>query len=305
MRLSSRSRPGPWASSDLTRRRALGGLVATGLKLAFPPGATADPHGSPEPRFPAAWILIMDRPRPWSDPAGRRAHQSLEASAGARLEVHERTWVEGEATAWLRVASSAGEVWLPEVWLAPPPVIVSAEELERIGEEPVDRFRGIDPDYVPPDLVPVSHGYEDGVEYWLRRAPAEAYEALIRAAWAEGVRLWVASAYRSYARQRTLYLNKLEASGWGQTTVAKPGHSEHQLGTAVDLTDGRAETLLREVFGESVAGRWLLRRGPDFGFAVSYTAANAPRTGYAPEPWHYRFFGTSAARRRHQAALTP
>jgi D-alanyl-D-alanine carboxypeptidase len=84
--------------------------------------------------------------------------------------------------------------------------------------------------------------------------------------------------------------------------VAKPGHSEHQLGTAVDVAGADDETVLKTEFGDTPAGKWLTAHAPAFGFAISYTAANRATTGYIPEPWHYRYVG-SAARARHEAAL--
>jgi len=50
------------------------------------------------------------------------------------------------------------------------------------------------------------------------------------------------------------------------------------------------------------AGLWMKAHAPDSGFSLSYTGANQERTGFSPEPWHYRFGGTGA-RARHEAAL--
>jgi len=147
------------------------------------------------------------------------------------------------------------------------------------------------PEYEPADLVSVGPRHEPEIDYRLRREAAQALEALLAAARADGVTLYVVSAYRSWDRQQINYQNKLARAGWNQDTVARPGHSEHQLGTAVDLTDGDETTLLEESFGRTRAGRWLRENAARFGFAQSYTDANRARTGYAPEPWHFRYWG--------------
>jgi D-alanyl-D-alanine carboxypeptidase len=117
------------------------------------------------------------------------------------------------------------------------------------------------------------------------------------------IELRLVSAYRDCETQRQVYLAKLERSGWNQRTVAKPGHSEHQLGTAIDLVGDDAAALLEEFFVSTPAGLWLREHAPDFGFSLSYTRANRLRTGYAAEPWHYRYVGAAKARTRHEAAL--
>lgn len=66
--------------------------------------------------------------------------------------------------------------------------------------------------------------------------------------------------------------------------AARPGNSEHQLGTAVDF---RLPT--------SAAGRWLAEHAPSHGFALSYPDGKQRVTGYRPEPWHVRFVGLELA----------
>lgn len=255
---------------------------------------------------PKIMVLLKDDLHLRSEADWASAASESGLGAGARVEVIEGRigpGVETEPASWKRIRANNAEGWIPDAWLAPQPQPFDPEALQRIGSEPVDRFHGIDPDYVPPDLTSISRGYDDDIEYRLRHEAARAYERMVAAARGEGVSLYVVSAYRSYETQRRIYMRKLKRSGWQQTTVAKPGHSEHQLGTTIDMTDGEAESLLQASFGETRAGRWLRRRAPEFGFATSYTEANSHSTGYSPEPWHFRYYGTSAAEAIHQAAL--
>jgi D-alanyl-D-alanine carboxypeptidase len=73
--------------------------------------------------------------------------------------------------------------------------------------------------------------------------------------------------------------------------VARPGESEHQLGTTVDLADGRLQYVLVEEFGDTPEGRWLVDHCHRFGFRLTYTPATAEALGIRPEPWHVRFLG--------------
>jgi D-alanyl-D-alanine carboxypeptidase len=172
----------------------------------------------------------------------------------------------------------------------------------QIGQELVDRDHALPAGYVPPDLTSVGPGFEKGRTYELRLEAAEAWTRMHAAARAAGVELRLVSAYRSYTHQRDRYNEAIARDGPAQDSVAPPGHSEHQLGTAVDVAGVDDATMLKHDFAETAAGQWLLAHAPEFGFAISYTRANQPKTGYTAEPWHYRYVGASA-RARHEAAI--
>lgn len=257
-----------------------------------------------------AAVLLVNTPTLWSGPSRESETRATAWKAGCRLEVRSvrgslADWMTTETT-WIEVASSPAEAssgFLPHAYLSVNPASVAPDEFERVGLETVDRRHALGPDYVPPDLVEIEHGYSDDVNYRLRRQAAAAAESMIDAAAAEGIMLYVVSAYRSWDTQQRIYERKLRRSGWNQTTVAKPGHSEHQLGTTIDLTDGDLETLLKPEFGETRAGEWLRKNAWMYGFAQSYTAHNQEKTGYSPEPWHYRYWGVNQAHERHREAL--
>jgi zinc D-Ala-D-Ala carboxypeptidase len=107
----------------------------------------------------------------------------------------------------------------------------------------------------------------------------EPLRALVKAAHAAGHRLRIESAFRSYDDQARLFRENKQVG-----RVARPGHSEHQLGTTIDF---RMPTL--------AAGDWLAEHAPDHGFVVSYPAGKQRITGYRPEPWHVRFVGQQVA----------
>jgi len=100
----------------------------------------------------------------------------------------------------------------------------------------------------------------------------------------------IGSAYRSYDYQDNLFNNYVKNMGQEKTEAlsAKPGHSQHQLGTAFDFSP------IEESFGESKEGKWMLKNSCNFGFSLSYPQGYEKITGYDYEPWHYRYIGKSA-----------
>jgi D-alanyl-D-alanine carboxypeptidase len=117
---------------------------------------------------------------------------------------------------------------------------------------------------------------------------AEALAALIADARAAGFRLRINSAYRSYKDQARVFRATKERG-----RAARPGHSEHQLGTAVDLR-----------LPSTAAIEWLQAHAFEYGFALSYPAGKQRVTGYRPEPWHVRFVGLSVAAELRQHGWT-
>lgn len=109
----------------------------------------------------------------------------------------------------------------------------------------------------------------------------EPLQDLLREARSQGHTLKIESAYRSYEDQVRVFSTMKEVG-----RAARPGHSEHQLGTVIDL---RIPT--------GAAIEWLAFHAADFGFALSYPAQKQRITGYRPEPWHIRFVGKDLARR--------
>lgn len=251
-------------------------------------------------------ILLINKPKLWSAPRADAATHLLALASGKRVAVLEtKAAPDGEVSTtatWYQVQAGAASGWLPDAYLAPPPQAIDSAALGKIGTEPVDRFHGIPPEYKPADLTPVTPLYDKEVKSQLRQEAAQAFQRMVAAARRDGVRLQVVSGYRSWTKQQELYEKRVREN-MAQNTVAKPGHSEHQLGTAVDLTDGDENNLLKTGFGETPAGRWLHDHAPAYGFAISFTLHNQPQTGCAPEPWHYRYWGEALAPVKHREAL--
>lgn len=144
--------------------------------------------------------------------------------------------------------------------------------------------------YVP-ELEALGAGYGYGS---LRPEAAQAFRAMADAARAEGVSLRSVSAYRSYAGQKVTYNNYLKK--YKRSVVdsfsARPGHSEHQTGLALDINAASS----RAHFENTPAFAWLKEHCAEYGFILRYDQGKVAVTGYRFEPWHYRYVGVEAAK---------
>jgi zinc D-Ala-D-Ala carboxypeptidase len=172
----------------------------------------------------------------------------------------------------------------------------------------VDRSHTLSRAYAPDDLVALSEHKVPtlgGAEMLLRREAAGHLRRLVKAAAADGEELVVASAYRSYAHQRASYarLTSIYGTEAGEMS-ARPGHSQHQLGTAVDFTNAAAGYEIWDYFGDTSAYWWLKNHAREHGFVLSYPRSKEGETGYRWEPWHYRYVGARNVERLEQSGLS-
>jgi D-alanyl-D-alanine carboxypeptidase len=159
--------------------------------------------------------------------------------------------------------------------------------------------------YEPPDLVPATAAGVGTEEMRVRSFVVEDLKALVDAAEAAGNPVDITWGYRSFQTQRWVFEYWTEQKGDAALkTAARPGHSEHQLGTGLDF---KTKGALNVDVGwkDEPAGRWMRRHAWEYGFVLSYPEGKESVTCYAHEPWHYRYFGRDVARRIHDSGLTP
>ena len=122
-----------------------------------------------------------------------------------------------------------------------------------------------------------------------------------------GARFSVQSSYRSYATQKATFARWVRLHGYARALKesARAGHSEHQLGTTVDLRSyrGKAPWDLAD-WGKSKAGRWVKANAWKYGFIMSYPKGKTAVTCYIYEPWHFRYVGKKLAKQVHESKLT-
>jgi D-alanyl-D-alanine carboxypeptidase len=163
-------------------------------------------------------------------------------------------------------------------------------------------------DYAPPNLVSTRRaGLQRGYE--VIPAVVDDLRALHEASIEAGAEIAVRWAYRSYGEQAGAFAYWEGQVGYEEALQysARPGHSEHQLGTAIDFRSADSLTPPWEYddWGRTAPGRWMRQNAWRFGFVMSYPRGMQAETCYAYEPWHYRYVGREVAAAIHESGLTP
>lgn len=153
--------------------------------------------------------------------------------------------------------------------------------------------------YTPPNLTSPNVQKRSGATVDARAA--DALETMFAAAKDDGQTLMLSNGFRSYSTQQSLYNNYVQQDGQtaADTYSARPGHSEHQTGLAVDITVPSGTCHLQQCFGDMPEGKWLANNAYKYGFIIRYTKTNKAEAGYSYEPWHLRYIGVSNAQNYH------
>ncbi len=161
----------------------------------------------------------------------------------------------------------------------------------------VNKYHALPSDYVPLDLVNIP----SFPNLKLRSVAISDFEELLAAATLDGVSLIPYSTYRSYEYQKGLYEKYLQNDPVEvvDTYSARPGHSEHQTGLAIDI---RSEEHWYNLTDQDY--QWMQNHSYLYGFIIRYTKDNSHITGYKEEPWHIRYIGKDHAQKIHDLNLT-
>jgi LAS superfamily LD-carboxypeptidase LdcB len=170
-------------------------------------------------------------------------------------------------------------------------------KFEDLRFQKVDKTVALPNGYVPKKLVDISSKVKTIGISCLDPDAAKNLQIMFTDAEIEGYKLAVTSSFRRFEIQGMLYTfwHSLEGDR-SVGEVAPPGHSEHQLGTAVDLSGESIQYQgLSYSFASSREGLWLMQNAYKYGFVMSYPPGKDSITGYTYEPWHYRYVGTEIA----------
>lgn len=157
----------------------------------------------------------------------------------------------------------------------------------------VNKYYYLTNDYIPKDLETINSKYSSGNRL-LQHDARLAFESLAQQAALEGYTIRAMSTYRSFDYQKGLYDKYVSNSNveTADTFSARPGHSEHQTGLALDVDNGKVSYTS---FGNTKEFIWMKDNAHKFGFILRYTQENQYITGYVSEAWHYRYVGVDVA----------
>jgi len=120
-------------------------------------------------------------------------------------------------------------------------------------------------------------------------AALRSWSSMRAAAAADGISLFLISAFRSVEYQHELIAAKLEKGQLIEQILrvnAAPGFSEHHSGRALDLGTSGCDALVEE-FENTKAFQWLMENSATYHFYLSYPRNHASGIDY--EPWHWCF----------------
>ncbi len=162
-----------------------------------------------------------------------------------------------------------------------------------------------DTSYIPSDLVLIDKN--DSIYAICIKSDVNlALNKMIKAAKDDGHVIKVSSGFRSYTTQKAILAQNIKDGNKNASiAVAKPGHSEHQLGVAVDLTSPSINNeSAAKKFETTKEAKWLKDNSYKYGFIQSYPEDKEDITGYMYEAWHYRYVGIDIAKEIYENGQT-
>ena len=146
--------------------------------------------------------------------------------------------------------------------------------------------------FIPNDLVVIDSKYSTGKKL-VKKEVKDNFEKLSQDAKTLGLTIKIESAYRDFEYQKKLYENYKKKYGieYADNCSARPGHSEHQTGLAIDVCGSNGDYNL---FEKSQEFLWMSQNAHKYGFILRYPKDKENITGFKYEPWHYRYVGDAA-----------
>ncbi len=256
-------------SSAVNRRTLLGaalGVGGTALLAACGSQGGSQGQGASSSSSAASASASESATASAASAASSSASSAAAASSAAPSPVASATGASASASASARASSSPLALAQPSVESQPDSLRCLVNKMRPFAQQ----------DWEPSDLVEF-YGHQ------LRAEAAKAADTMIDAAATDGVTLLVSSAYRSYAVQQQTY-----------QLSARPGYSEHQTGLAIDFASPEG-CRLEECYRDTLAGQWLAKNAPRYGYILRFPDGRQSVTGYRFEPWHYRYVGVQIA----------
>lgn len=199
------------------------------------------------------------------------------------------------------------EDWKDSVYVSPQ--AFEAGDARALAIKVDNKHKLID-DYEPESLVNISTDlllYANQADLMVEEEAGEALRSMVLDLQNQtGKTLTILSGYRSFNNQVNTYAQNVSAYGETEANKisAKPGFSEHQLGTTVDFySPDTGDEIFSKKFNETVAGKWLLENAHNYGFVQTLPEGSEQLTGFQHEPWHWRYIGRDNAKALKESGL--
>lgn len=165
----------------------------------------------------------------------------------------------------------------------------------------VNKYHKLDENYEPSDLTIIDSKYASGTQK-LRKEAQIKFEEMASDMAKENLKIYAGSTYRSYTYQKGLYDRYVKKDGFAaaETYSARSGYSEHQLGLAVDIVNGKWDYLSEN----DKEYDYLVKNSYKYGFILRYPRGSEYITGYMFEDWHFRYLGIELATKVFNSGLT-
>ncbi|MDY5058261.1 MAG: M15 family metallopeptidase [Bacilli bacterium] len=178
--------------------------------------------------------------------------------------------------------------------------LISNEDASKI-DVLVNKYHKLDENYEPSDLTIIDSKYASGTQK-LRKEAQIKFEEMASDMAKENLKIFAGSTYRSYTYQKGLYDRYVKKDGFSaaETYSARSGYSEHQLGLAVDIVNGKWDYLSEN----DKEYDYLINNSYKYGFILRYPRGSEYITGYMFEDWHFRYLGVELATKVFNSGLT-
>lgn len=178
--------------------------------------------------------------------------------------------------------------------------LISNEDASKI-DVLVNKYHKLDENYEPSDLTIIDSKYASGTQK-LRKEAQIKFEEMASDMAKENLKIYAGSTYRSYTYQKVLYDRYVKKDGFAaaETYSARSGYSEHQLGLAVDIVNGKWDYLSEN----DKEYDYLVKNSYKYGFILRYPRGSEYITGYMFEDWHFRYLGVELATKVFNSGLT-
>lgn len=151
------------------------------------------------------------------------------------------------------------------------------------------------PDHFEDTIELISVENAEGLQYTIEKRTYEAFLALRADLLTnDGIQAELISVYRKVEAQERIFKNYTAQFGldYAKKYAAKPGHSEHHTGLAIDvgfMLDGKVTHGIAELLKADHLFRIVHKKLPKYGFLLRYPEGKEAVTEIGYEPWHFRY----------------